>query len=431
MQGGLRHGCFAINRLLGSKSEGVTMGMPRSQRDEYGKSKSRSRSIALGVLDQSPIRSGHSPAEAIVETVELARVAERLGYRRYWVAEHHASDAFAGTAPEILVSSLAAVTSTMRIGTGGVMLNHYAPLKVAETFRVLEALYPGRIDMGIGRAPGGDSLSALALRQGRGLAETAAFADQAADLLAMLANEDPPSHPHPGVRAQPWGNTAPEPWMLGSSAHGAALAARFGCAFSFAHLINGPSGAAVMQEYRDKFRPSVWLAAPRASVCAFVLCADTEREARRLALSRDLWGLRISQQVTGPFPSVEEAEAQAYTRADRRLMAAGRSSWIVGNPEQVSERLLDLAADYDVEEILILTVCFDPAARRRSYELLSEAFDLKSRSRISGIHATAARCDVGVVPVVRQGRNNCNEAGQDAPGQGLRKETRVLQVDAI
>jgi luciferase family oxidoreductase group 1 len=407
------------------------MGRSRSQRHQHGNRTSRSHGIALGILDQSPIRSGHSPAEAIAETVELARAAERLGYRRYWVAEHHASDAFAGTAPEILVASLAAVTSTMRIGSGGVMLNHYAPLKVAETFKVLEALYPGRIDMGIGRAPGGDNRAALALRQDRDVADTVAFPEQVADLLAILADDSPPGHPHPGVRAQPCGDTMPEPWMLGSSSHGATLAARFGCAFSFAHFINGASGAAIMQEYRDNFRPSAWLAAPRASVCAFVLCADSEREARRLALSRDLWGLRISQQMTGPFPSVEEAEAQAYTRTERRLMAAGRGSRIVGNPEQVSERLLDLAADYDVDEILVLTVCFDPAARRRSYELLSEAFDLVGRSRISGIRATAARCDVGVASVVRQGGSNRNEISRNAPDQGSRKETTVLQVDAV
>ncbi len=354
----------------------------RSKRDQ-GKLGVSSHRVTLGVLDQSPIRSGHSPAESIVETVELARTAERLGYSRYWVAEHHASDAFAGTAPEILVASLAAVTSTMRIGSGGVMLNHYSPLKVAETFRVLEALHPGRIDMGIGRAPGGNDLAAqLLARRPEGGARL--FPDQVADLLDILANETPSG---PGVCAQPCGTTMPAPWMLGPSAHGAELAARFGCAFSFAHFINGVNGPHIVREYRRNFHPSGWLGAPQATVCAFVLCADTEREARRLALSRDLWGVRVSRQSAGPFPSVEEARAHRYTREERALLAAGRGSRIVGAPEQVRGELLKLAAEYQADEILVLTVCFDQAARRRSYELLSEAFDLRGRPGIFGCHA--------------------------------------------
>ncbi len=356
------------------------MRKPRSQPCDQDKPSSGSHGIALSVLDQSPVRSGQSPAEAILETVELARTTERLGYRRYWVAEHHASEAFAGSAPEILVASLAGATSTMRIGTGGVMLNHYSPFKVAENFRVLEALHPGRIDMGIGRAPGGSNPVALALRQHPASPEANPFPDRVADLLATLADAPPPPHSSPRLLAQPRSVTMPEPWMLGSSLHGAALAARFGCAFSFAHFINGEDGPEAMREYRRDFRPSAWLAAPRATVCAFVLCADTEREARRLALSRDLWGLRVNWQEPGPFPSVEEAEAHTYTRDERRLIEAGRRSRIVGAPEQVKRRLLELAGQYGVDEILVLTVCFDPAARRRSYQLLSEVFDLQAAS---------------------------------------------------
>ena len=227
------------------------------------------------------------------------------------------------------------------------MLNHYSPLKVAETFRVLEALHPGRIDMGIGRAPGGDDLAAQALARWPGSAQGASpFVDQAADLLGFLANETLPGRPEQGVRAQPCGATMPAPWMLGSSAHGAGLAARLGCAFSFAHFINGISGPEIVQEYRHSFRPSAWLGSPRATVCTFALCADTEREARRLALSRDLWGVRISRQIAGPFPSVEEARAHRYTRDESALLAAGRGSRIVGAPEQVRGKLLELAAEY-------------------------------------------------------------------------------------
>jgi luciferase family oxidoreductase group 1 len=355
--------------------------IPPSQPRNQHEPQSGLDGIALSVLDQSPVRRGQNPAEAILETVELARLTERLGYRRYRLAEHHASEAFAGSAPEILVASLARATSTMRIGTGGVMLNHYSPFKVAENFRVLEALHPGRIDMGIGRAPGGSSPVALALRHRPALSEADPFPDQVADLLATLADETPPDPSRPRLLAQPRSATMPEPWMLGSSLHGAAVAARFGCAFSFAHFINGEGGPEAVHEYRRDFRPSAWLAAPRAAVCAFVLCADTEREARRLALSRDLWGLRISRQEPGPFPSVEEAKAHSYTRQDRRLVEAGRRSRIVGAPEQVKHRLLDLTREYGVEEVLVLTVCFDPVARRRSYLLLSEVFDLQGRNR--------------------------------------------------
>lgn len=329
------------------------------------------RDLTLGVLDQSPIRAGWSAGKSIAETVTLARAAERLGYRRYWVAEHHSSEAFAGTAPEILAAHLAAVTSTMRIGTGGVMLNHYAPLKVAETFRVLEALHPGRIDLGIGRAPGGDGITACALGAGHAPLSPDRFPDQVAELLAFLRDEIPTGHRFRTVCAQPKGPTAPEPWLLGSSGHGAAQAARFGCSFSFAHFINPVNGPAAVEEYRRHFRPSVWLAAPRVSVCAFVLCADTEREARRLDLSRELWGLRIGQGGAGPFPSVEEAERLGIAEHVAST-AAGPGARIVGAPEQVRERLVELASRYGVDELLILTVCFDPAARLRSYELLAE-----------------------------------------------------------
>jgi luciferase family oxidoreductase group 1 len=215
-----------------------------------------------------------------------------------------------------------------------------------------------------------------ALRQGSGCIESHEFGDQVADLLGFLTNQIPSGHRYSGARAEPDGPTMPEPWLLGSSAHGSVLAARLGCAFSFAHFISPDNGPAVVRQYSCSFRPSNWLAGPRASVCAFALCADTEQEAHRLALSRDLWGLRIRRGVTGPFPSVEEAEALIRTSEDRLLVAAAQRSRIVGDPEQVRARLIKLAEDYDVNEIMILSVCFDPDARRRSYELIAEAFDL-------------------------------------------------------
>jgi luciferase family oxidoreductase group 1 len=335
--------------------------------------------LTLSILDQSPIRAGGTPAQAITESVELARAAERLGYRRYWVAEHHASEGLAGTAPEILVARIAAATSVLRVGSGGVMLSHYSALKVAETFRVLEALYPGRIDLGIGRAPGSDYRTARALQHGPGALGVEHFPIQIADLLAYLGDGLPSDHPFAGVEAQPRGASAPEPWLLGSSDQSAALAAHFGCAFSFAHFINDRGGAEVMAAYRAHFRPSRWLDRPEGSIGVFVLAAETEEEARRLALSRDLWRLRLDQGVIGPIPSIEEAEAYPYSREESLRLAVNRRRQIVGSPEQVKAALETLAAAYGVDELVVVSICYDFAARLRSYKLLAEAFALPRR----------------------------------------------------
>ena len=338
--------------------------------------------MLLSVLDQSPIRSGGTPADAIAETVELACFADRLGYHRYWVAEHHSSAGLAGTAPEILVARLAAATSTIRIGSGGVMLSHYSSLKVAETFRVLEALYPGRIDLGIGRAPGSDALTARALQHGPGALGIEYFPSQIADLIGFLRNVMPSDHPFAPVLAQPQGPSAPELWLLGSSAESAAYAAHFGCAFSFAHFITDQGGPEVMAAYRQHFQPSPWLAAQQASIGVFVLCADSEAEARRLALSRELWRLKLEQGELGPIPSVAEAEAYPYSREDRLRIAVMRRRAVVGAPEQVKERLLALGAAYGVSEFVVVTICHDVTARRRSYELLAQMFGLAPRAAL-------------------------------------------------
>jgi luciferase family oxidoreductase group 1 len=231
--------------------------------------------MILSVLDQSPIRSGGTAAQAIQETLQLAELADRLGYHRYWLAEHHSSAGLAGSAPEVLIGQVASRTSRIRVGSGGVMLSHYSALKVAENFRVLEALFPGRIDLGIGRAPGSDQRTARALRQGPGALGLEHFPQQLADLIAFLHDELPPNHPFTGVRAMPAGPTAPPLWILGSSGEGALLAAHFGTAFSYAHFINAEGGTEATRAYRESFRPSPRLAAPQASVAAFVICADT------------------------------------------------------------------------------------------------------------------------------------------------------------
>lgn len=330
----------------------------------------------LSVLDQSPVRSGGTPADAIAETLELAQAAERLGYHRYWLAEHHSTPGLADASPEVLIGQLAARTRRIRVGAGGIMLTHYSALKVAETFRMLETLFPGRIDLGIGRAPGSDQRTAEALRHGPGSMGLEFFPDQVADLLGFLHDRLDPAHPFAGVRAMPAGPGAPEVWLLGSSDASAACAAHLGTAFSFAHFINAEGGAEVTRAYTRAFRPSPELAAPRANVAVFVVCADTEAEARRLALSRELFLLRLYTGRPGPYPSVEEAGRYPCAERERILVEAIRQRTIAGAPAGVRERLLALAAEYGVDELVIVTITHDPKARLRSYELLADAFAL-------------------------------------------------------
>ena len=329
----------------------------------------------VGVLDQSPIRTGGTAAEAVAETVELAQACERWGYHRYWLAEHHASRGLAGSTPEVLVAHVAARTSRIRVGSGGVMLSHYSALKVAENFRMLETLYPGRIDLGIGRAPGSDPRTARALAHGPGALGIEHFPAQISDLLGFLRGDLPQGHPFRGIRAMPDGSTTPELWLLGSSDEGAALAAHFGTAFAFAHFISAEGGAEVTRAYAARFRPGV-LEAPRASVAVFALAADTEAEAQRLAKSRNLWITRLYTGRPGAFPSVEEAETYPYTEQELAIVHHAKRRTIAGAPEQVRDRLLDLSGAYGAAELMIVTITFDFKARLRSYQLLAEAFGL-------------------------------------------------------
>jgi len=341
----------------------------------------------LSVLDQSPVREGGTPAQALSETVRLAQACERFGYHRYWLAEHHNAEGLAGTAPEILIARVAAATQTMRVGSGGVMLPHYSALKVAENFRMLETLFPGRIDLGLGRAPGSDQLTALALQQWSGVPnqQTSAaqyFPNQIRDIMGWLSGRLPATHPFAQIKAQPTGDTVPELWLLGSSDHSAAVAAHFGCAFSFAHFITDQGGVEVMRAYKDAFKPSavpgIGLARPRGSIGVFVLCAETEAAAKRLAASRDLWRLRLDLGRISAVPPVEEAEAAMarLSPAELRRVEFNRRRQIIGTPDQVKEKLLALGADYGVDEFVVVSICYDFAARVRSYELLAEAFGL-------------------------------------------------------
>ena len=345
--------------------------------------------LKLSVLDQSPIRSGKTPADAVHESIELAQAADRLGYCRYWVAEHHSSQGLAGSTPEILIGQLAARTERIRVGSGGVMLSHYSSLKVAENFRMLETLFPGRIDLGIGRAPGSDQRTARALAHGPGALGIEHFPAQIRDVMAWVRDRVEPGHAFSGVHAMPVGPTAPEVWLLGSSAESATYAAHFGTAFSFAHFINANGGDEITRMYRGYFRPSEWLAEPQVSIGVFVICADTEEEARRLAQSRDLSMARRYTGHSGPFPTVAEAESHLWTEYERAVVEQARNRSFVGAPEQIREKLEALAATFEADELVVVTITEDERTRLHSYELLAEAFDLPDRQPLDAAAASA------------------------------------------
>ena len=334
--------------------------------------------IALSVLDQSPIREGGSAADALAETLELARLTDRLGYRRYWVAEHHNADGLAGSAPEVLIARIAGLTNQIRVGAGGVMLSHYSAYKVAETFRMLETLYPGRIDLGLGRAPGSDQRTAHALARPGASPGAEHYVEQVGDVIGYVHDRLGPDHPFREIKLQPAGGSAPDIWLLGSSDQSAALAAHYGAPFSFAHFISDRLGPEIMEAYRQAFQPSPWTPVPLGSIGVFVICADTEAEAEALSLSRDLWRLRFERGWLGPYPSVEAAKAHPFSEQDLAIVRSHRRRQVTGTPEQCHEKLMALAARYGVEEIVVVTITYDFGARCRSYELLADVFNIEN-----------------------------------------------------
>jgi luciferase family oxidoreductase group 1 len=333
--------------------------------------------IRLSVLDQSTVVTGRSPDTSIRESIRLAQHCEALGYARYWCAEHHNSDSQAGTAPEILISAIAATTSRIRVGSAGVMLPHYSALKVAEQFRVLDAIAPGRIDLGLGRAPGSDGRTAYALNP---QAATAAdnFPAAVRDLIHWLAGERlVEGHPFRDIRAQPAGPTMPEVWILGSSDYGAQVAAYFGLPFCFAHFISDGSGVGqALDLYREGYRASAAHPTPHPAVCVWGMAADTGAEAARLFTSRELWRLRRDRGEFSALPSPEEAAAHVYSDGERARIERLRARAFYGTPDAVGAKLRALAAEHGVEEIAVLTTLHDPEARRRSYTLLAKEFGL-------------------------------------------------------
>ena len=326
--------------------------------------------IRLSVLDQSPVPEGSTVGDALRNSVDLARHADRLGFHRYWVAEHHSSPALACRAPEVLIGPLAAATKTIRLGSGGIMLPHYSPLKVAETFGMLAALYPDRIDLGIGRAAGTDARTTFALQRDRREASPDDFADHLDELLAYLNGTMPDQHPFARLaEALPVPPGSVPVFLLGSSPQSAIWAAELSLPYVFADFIN-PSGTAIAAHYRAAYKPADAAPRPYQVVASSVVCADTDAEAQYLAGSHRMLLDHLHRGRLIPIPSPETAERYLKGRGDPAALPIGRRL-IVGSPETVAAALGKLAEDYHADEIMVLTTVFDHAARRRSYELLA------------------------------------------------------------
>ncbi len=334
--------------------------------------------MRLSVLDQSPIPEGFTGADALANTLDLARLTEALGYHRYWVAEHHGGPMLAGASPEVLISALGAATSVIRVGSGGVMLPHYSPLKVAETFSILAGLYPGRIDLGLGRAAGTDPLTTYALQRDRRQAAPDDFPQQLAELLGYLDGTLPDDHPFKRLEALPGGPEArPVPWLLGSSPQSATWAADLGLPYAFADFIN-PGGDQIAASYRDRWISNGIDGVPTTAVAVWTLCAETDAQAQFLSASSrmSMRLLRQGELIKVPTPEV----ALEYLQR----VGAGGEGWVpgrrgvIGTPEKVRAGLEQIATAYGAEEVIVVTITHDHEARRRSYELVAEAFGLEA-----------------------------------------------------
>jgi luciferase family oxidoreductase group 1 len=333
--------------------------------------------VQLSVLDQSPISEGATGAEALRNSVDLARFAERLGYRRYWVAEHHATPMLASASPEVLIAAISAATTRLRVGSGGVMLPHYSPLKVAETFSMLGGLFGDRIDLAVGRAAGTDPLTTFALQRDRRQAAPDDFPQQLAELLAYLEDRMPPDHPFARLTLLPGRPGRPEPWLLGSSEQSAIWAAETGLPYAFADFIN-PGGAPFARAYRRDFAQDGYLPAPRVLVAVTAICAESDDEAWRLAASSRMVFSLLHRGQLLPVPPVETALAWfASEGLDARALPPGRRA-IIGSPATVIAGLRAVEEEYEADELMIVTITFGHEARKRSYELIAEAALLSS-----------------------------------------------------
>ncbi len=332
--------------------------------------------LSLSALDLVPLVRGGTSVSALRNAAELARAVDRFGYTRLWYAEHHNMPGIASTSPEILIAHAGAVTTRIRLGAGGVMLPNHSPLKVAESYKLLEAMHPGRIDLGIGRAPGTDGLTALALRRSREALTADDFLEQLSELLAWGNGEFPSDHPFRAVRAIPDDRALPPLYILGSSDYGARLAAQMGVAFAFAGHFSPDPPEPAMRVYRAGFSTGGVLAKPHAILALSVFCADTEEAAQRMASSALLSFVQLRSGRPGRMPTPDEAMAHVFTPEEQALVASYKRLQIVGTPVQVRTRIEEIVARTEADEVMIATHAADIAARIRSYELAAEAFEL-------------------------------------------------------
>lgn len=338
-----------------------------------------SQKLELSVVDQSPVRTGESAGQALRDTIDLAVAVEKLGYHRYWLAEHHSLPNFAGTSPEILIGQVAAHTNTIRVGSGGVMLSHYSSLKVAENFRMLGALYPGRIDLGVGRAPGSDQVTAAALSFPGQPREIRHFPRQVVDLIGFLNDDLEDGHFFSGISAGPGEPEVPDVWLLGSRYESASMAAQLGLPFAYAHFfgINVEEGPAIVANYKQNFQPSERFPEPKINVGVHVVCAETEEEARRLSASRNLSRLfNITGRANG-IPSPEDAAKYIYRADEAAFVKQYQDVCVDGDPQQVKKGLEGIAEMYQTPDLSIVTITHGLAERIHSYKLVGEACGLK------------------------------------------------------
>jgi len=330
----------------------------------------------LSILDLSPVTTGISGPQALRNSIDLARLADRLGFARYWVAEHHNMPNIASSAPDIMIGQIAAVTERLRVGSGGVMLPNHAPLQVAERYKVLEGLFPGRIDLGLGRAPGTDPVTSYALRRRQDDPAGDDFLDRFQELLLFEQRGFPESHPFRKVNAMPADVPLPPIFLLGSSGYSAQLAAHVGAGFSFAHHFSDFDPVGPMTTYREQYKPSEQRPLPHAILALHVVCADTDAEAERLATSVDLNFALRRQGRYQPIPSPEEASAHSYSPSDRALIAQNRARLVVGDKKKVMTHLEPIIEATKADEVMVTTMIYDHEARKHSYSLMAEAFGL-------------------------------------------------------
>jgi luciferase family oxidoreductase group 1 len=331
------------------------------------------KNIKISVLDQSHVGRNDTAHEALMNSGRLVELADKLGFERYWVSEHHNFKMVAGTAPEVLIPYLASQSKRIRVGSGGIMLPNHTALKVSENFGLLSTLFPGRIDLGIGRAPGGDRLSAHLLNPANTFSEKDFF-QQLVDVQAFLRNEEPEDTFHEKVKAYPVPEVMPELWILTSSGGSAQFAAHFGMALSFAHFINPNGGPEVAAIYRDSFRPSKELVEPKVNVGIFAFCSEDEQKVADWVIEFDYRMLHIEMGNTGDIPDFETIKNMSYDMHQRARIAWNRNRFIAGTPDVVKQKIEQLANDYNVDEIMIATMAENFEDRKRSYELIAEMF---------------------------------------------------------